>query len=137
MDMELQKSMMISAAALKAQTLRMRVIAENLANQGSEAASPGEDPYRRKLVTFKNVLDRELGIEKVVVEKVSFDRSEFGSRYDPGHPAADANGYVRTTNVEGMIEAMDMTQAQRTYQANLNAIDAVKAMAVRTLELLR
>ncbi len=137
MDMELQKSMMISAAALKAQTLRMRVIAENLANQGAEASSPGEDPYRRKLVTFKNVLDRELGIEKVVVEKVSFDQSKFGSRYDPGHPAADANGYVKTTNVEGMIEAMDMTQAQRTYQANLNAIDAVKAMAVRTLELLR
>ncbi|MFQ5346476.1 MAG: flagellar basal body rod protein FlgC [Rhodothalassiaceae bacterium] len=135
--MELQKSMLISAAALKAQTLRMRVIAENLANQDSEAASPNEDPYRRKLVTFRNVLDRALGIEKVAVEKVIFDQSDFGSRYDPGHPAADANGYVKTTNVEGLIEAMDMTQAQRTYQANLNAIDAVKSMAVRTLELLR
>lgn len=137
MDMDLQKSMMVSAAGLKAQSTRMRIIAENLANQGSESMTAGEAPYRRKLVTFANVLDRELGVERVVANKVTFDRSDFGKRFEPGHPGADADGYVRTTNVEGMIEAMDMTQAQRSYQANLNAIDAVKSMSVRTLEILR
>lgn len=137
MDMDLQKSMMLSAAGLKAQSTRMRVIAENLANQGSESMTPGEAPYRRKLVTFANRLDRELGVDRVAADKVTFDRSDFGKRFEPGHPGADAQGYVLTTNVNGMIEAMDMTQAQRSYQANLNAIDAVKSMSVRTLEILR
>ncbi|GAB4126923.1 MAG: flagellar basal body rod protein FlgC [Rhodothalassiaceae bacterium] len=137
MDMDLQKAMQVAAAGLKAQTTRMRVIAENLANSSSEAASPNENPYRRKLVTFQNVLDRTLGVERVEVKDVKFDESDFGKRFDPGHPGADAAGYVRTTNVVGMVEAMDMTQAQRTYQANLNAIEAVKAMTLRTMELLR
>lgn len=137
MDLELQKSLMISAAGLKAQSTRMRVIAENLANQDSVASEPGGDPYRRKTVTFKNALDRELGIERVAVNKVDFDRSEFGKKYEPGHPAADDQGYVKTTNVAGLIEAMDMKEAQRSYQANLNAVEAVKSLTLRTLELLR
>lgn len=137
MDMELQKAMQVAAAGLKAQTTRMRVIAENLANSASEATSPNEEPYRRKLVTFENVLDRALGVDTVRVDAVKFDESDFGKRFEPGHPGADAAGYVRTTNVVGMVEAMDMTQAQRTYQANLNAIEAAKSMTLRTMELLR
>lgn len=137
MESSLQQAMLISASGLKAQTTRMRIIAENLANSNSVASTPDEAPYRRKLVTFDNVLDRELGIEQVRVDKVEFDRADFGKRYDPGHPGADAQGYVRTTNVQSMIEAMDMTQARRTYQANLNAIEAVKSMSIRTLSLLQ
>lgn len=137
MDSDLMKAMQISASGLKAQSTRMRVIAENLANAGSEASTPGEDPYRRKMVTFSNVLDRDLGVDTVRVKKVGFDLTDFGTRFDPGHPGADQDGYVKTTNVASMIEAMDMGQAQRTYQANINTIEAIKSMSMRTLEILR
>ncbi|GIX18075.1 MAG: flagellar basal-body rod protein FlgC [Rhodothalassiaceae bacterium] len=137
MDMELQKAMAVSVAGLKAQSLRMRVIAENIANQDSEATAPGVDPYRRKRIIFKNELDRALGVEKVTVQKVVVDQKPFQRRYDPGHPGAGPDGFVTVTNVEGMIETMDLQQAQRSYQANLNAIEAAKAMMRRTLDLLR
>jgi flagellar basal-body rod protein FlgC len=135
--MDLEKSMMISAAGLRAQSTRMRIISENLANQESIAASPEEDPYRRKIVSFKNVMDNELGIRKIVIDKIIHDQAEFGSKYDPGHPAADDTGYVKTSNVRGMIESIDLQQAQRSYQANLNAIEASRNMLMQTLELLR
>jgi len=135
--MDLTKAMMISAAGMKAQGTRMRVIAENMANAGSVANAPGEDPYRRKTVTFVNTLDRELGVNRVQVKNVVFDQSEFGLRYEPGHAAADENGYIRTPNVNGLIEAMDMKQSQRSYDANLNAIDVAKNMTMRTIDLLR
>lgn len=135
--MDLQDSMMISAAGLRAQSIRMRVIAENIANQDSISSGTGDTPYRRKIVNFKNIMDRALGVETVQVDKVTFDRSDFGRRYDPGHPAADASGYITTSNVNGMIEAMDMRQAQRTYEANLNAIETSKNMLLRTIEILK
>jgi len=135
--MELSKAMMISAAGMKAQSVRMRVIAENLANASSSATAPGVDPYRRKVVTFANVLDSELGITRVKVKKVTFDKSDFGLRFEPGHPAADKNGYIKTPNVNGLVEATDMKQSQRSYEANLNAIEVSKNMMMRTLDLLR
>lgn len=135
--MDLAKSMMISAAGMKVQSTRMRVIAENLANASSVAMGPGQDPYRRKVVTFTNTLDREMGVNRIVVSKVGFDQSNFGNRFDPGHPAADENGYVKTANVNGLVEAMDMKQSQRSYEANLNAIEVAKSMMMRTLDLLR
>lgn len=135
--MDLQDSMMISAAGLRAQSIRMRVIAENIANQDSISSGPGDSPYRRKIVNFKNQMDRALGVETVRANKVTFDQSDFGRRYDPGHPAADATGYITTSNVNGMIEAMDMRQAQRTYEANLNAIETSKNMMLRTIEILK
>ncbi len=135
--MDLSKAMMISAAGMKAQSVRMRVIAENLANASSSATAPGVDPYRRKVVTFANVLDTELGITRVKVKKVTFDRSDFGLRFEPGHPAADKNGYIKTPNVNGLVEATDMKQSQRSYEANLNAIEVSKNMMMRTLDLLR
>ncbi|MBL4601501.1 MAG: flagellar basal body rod protein FlgC [Emcibacteraceae bacterium] len=135
--MDLTKAMMISAAGMKVQNIRMRIIAENLANQDSVATTPGEDPYRRKSLTFTNVLDRETGTRRVEVKKVLYDKSEFGMRYDPGHPAADDIGYVKTTNVNGLVELMDMKQAQRSYESNLNAMDVSKNLIMRTVDLLR
>lgn len=135
--MDLAKAMMISAAGMKAQSVRMRVIAENLANASSSATAPGVDPYRRKVVTFVNALDSELGITRVKVSKVTFDKSDFGLRFEPGHPAADKNGYIKTPNVNGLVEATDMKQSERSYEANLNAIEVSKNMMMRTLDLLR
>jgi len=135
--MDFEQNFGISAAGLRAQSLRMRIIAENLANQDSVAASPTEDPYRRKLVSFRNTLDRKLGVETVELGPVAYDQAAFGRKYDPGHPSADADGYIRTTNVRGIIESMDMRDAQRTYQANVSAIEASKKMMLQTIELLR
>lgn len=135
--MDLQKAMMISASGLKAQSVRMRVVAENLANAGTEPTAPGEDPYRRKIVSFKSELDRAVGADLVRADGVEYDQSAFGSRYDPGNPAADNAGYVRTPNVVSLIEMMDMRQAQRSYESNLNALEGSRRMAVQTLELLR
>lgn len=135
--MDMQKSMMISAAGLRAQSLRMRVISENLANASSISPDPESDPYRRKIVSFKNELNREMGVDLVKVDKVDYDKSEFGNKYDPGHPSADEKGYVKLSNVKSMIETIDMQQAQRTYQANLNAITASRNMLMQTVELLK
>lgn len=135
--MDLSKAMMISASGMKVQNVRMRIIAENLANQDSVATAPGEDPYRRKSLSFTNVLDRETGVSNVEVKKVLYDQAEFGMRYDPGHPAADEIGYIKTTNVDGLVELMDMKQAQRSYESNLNAMDVSKNLIMRTVDLLR
>lgn len=135
--MDPSKTMMMSAAGMKAQSIRMRVISENIANASSVALNANEDPYRRKVISFSNTLDRELGINRVQVDNVTFDKSDFGLRYEPGHPAADENGYIRTPNVNGLLEAMDMKQAQRSYEANLNAIDVTKSIAMRTIDMLK
>lgn len=134
---DLTDALHISAAGMKVQGVRVRVIAENLANVDSLAQTLGGEPYRRKIVTFENVLDRELGILKVDVRKIGYDRTEFGKRYEPGHPAADVDGYVLTANVNGLIEMMDMRQAQRSYEANLNVITMTKTILQRTIDVLR
>lgn len=135
--MDLMNSLAISAAGMKVQGTRLRVIAENLANANSTAASPGDLPYRRKLVLFENALNRELGVHNVKVKKIDVDRSDFQRRYDPGHPSADREGYVLLPNVNSLVESMDMREAQRSYEANLNTIDATRQMIMRTVELLR
>lgn len=134
--MDFNKGMAISAAGMRAQSLRMQVIAENIANQNS-TSTDGGSPYRRRLVNFANVLDRELGVNTVQVSGVSYDQSAFGRKFDPGHPMADPEGYIQTTNVKGMMETMDMKDAQRTYQANVSAIEASKKMMLQTIELLK
>ena len=135
--MALEKSMMIAASGMRAQGTRLRIIAENIANAGSMAETPGGDPYRRKTVTFSNVLDRELGVRTVEVSRVREDKSDFGLRFDPTHPAADEDGYIKTPNVKTTIETMDFREAQRSYEANLNMIEVSRAMLRSTLELLR
>lgn len=130
-------SIRIAATGLHAETARMRVIAENLANADSAGKTPGEDPYRRKIPTFKAVYDAELGGDTVQLGKIAYDMSDFTTRYEPGHPAADASGMVRYPNVNPLIEAMDMREAQRTYEANLNVVSASRAMVGQTLSILR
>ena len=135
--MDLIKSIKISAAGMQAQGTRLRVISENIANSDSLAERPGEEPYRRKLVTFKNVLDRQLQANRVKIGKFLPDRSEFPKKYEPSHPAADAAGYVDLPNVKPLIEMMDMREAQRSYEANLSVIEVSKRMLMRTIDLLR
>ena len=135
--MEFDKTMAVSASALRAQGQRMRVIAENLANANSVPSGPDQEPYRRKVVSFGSELDRTLGVRKVKVDNVVPDRAEFGKRFDPAHPGADPDGYVRIPNVNTLIEVMDMREAQRTYEANLQVIEAAKRMQRRTVDLLK
>ncbi len=135
--MDITKAIAISAAGMDAQTERLRVIAENLANQDSSGSSPGADPYRRKTITFADRLDRELGVDKVGVRAVGTDKADFRLKYDPSHPAADAQGYVKLPNVNPFVEIMDMREAQRGYSANLNVMEVTRTMLTRTIELLK
>lgn len=134
---DLLKTLHISAAGLKVQGTRVRVIAENVANAQSLATSPDGLPYCRKVVTFKTALDRATGLATVRIDKVREDPSPFQRAYDPGHPAADAQGYVLTPNVNPLIEMADMREAERFYEANLNVIKASKAILNETIEILR
>jgi flagellar basal-body rod protein FlgC len=135
--MEFLKTLSIAASGLKAQSGRMRVIAENIANANSTAQTPGADPYRRRIVSFRSSFDRELEAQVVTLGRVQVDRTDFVSRHEPGHPAADAKGNVKYPNVNSLIETVDMREAQRSYEANINVIGATRRMIARTLDLLR
>ncbi len=135
--MELLKSIVAAASGLRVQSGRMKVIAENLANADSTADRPGADPYRRKVPTFRAQMDRELGVRTVELGRVRPDSSAFRTRIEPGHPAADANGEVKLPNVNSLVETMDMREAQRSYEANLNVIASARRMITRTIEILR
>src|SRR5579871_3364946 len=120
--------MQISAAGMRAQGERLKAVAENIANAGSTATTAGGEPYRRKLVVFQNVLNKELGMPTVKVVKRSYDPSDFVKKFDPTHPAADAQGYVLYPNVNMIVEMMDMREARRGYEANLDMIQVSKSM---------
>ncbi len=130
-------SLKIAASGLHAQNSRMRVIAENIANADSAGKTPSEEPYRRRIPTFQSVLDPETGSETVEVGKIATDPSDFEERYEPGHPAADKNGYVKYPNVDTLVEAMDMREAQRTYEANLNVVTVTRQMLGHTIDILK
>ena len=134
---DLYKTLRISSAGMKVQGTRLRVVSENIANAESLPQVPGEDPYRRKVITFKNELDRKIGLDTVRVDKIQPDKSDFQKRFDPNHPAADENGYVLAPNVNSLIEMMDMREAQRSYEANLNVIKSTKSMLSQTIDILR
>lgn len=128
-------TMAVAASALRAQQTRMRIIAENIANAESTAPVDGADPYRRQVPVFQTrEIDGATGVE---LARVREDQGDFRLDYEPGHPAADAEGYVRRPNVDTLIEAMDMREAQRAYEANLNVIETARAMEQRTLDLLK
>lgn len=135
--MDLTDAMHVAASGMKVQGARMRLVAQNLANADSTALRPGGQPYRRQTITFGNQLDRELGVERVEVARIGVDRSAFPMRYEPGHPAADADGYVLMPNVSPLLEMMDIREAQRSFEANLNALTLARSMVQRTLDLLR
>jgi len=134
---DLLKSSSVAVAGMKAQAERLRVISENMANADSVAQTPDGTPYRRKVVTFKDEFDRATGVNKVVVDRVRPDTSQFQRRYDPSHPAADKDGYVLAPNVNPLIEMMDMRQAQRSYEANLNVVSTSRALLTRTVDMLK
>ncbi len=135
--MDIAKALAISARGMDAQTTRLRTIAENLANQDTTGSAPGVEPYRRRVISFENRMDRELGVETVRVKGISADRGELPVRFDPSHPAADGKGYVKTPNVNSFVEVMDMREAQRSYSANLNVLEVSRTMLTRTIELLK
>lgn len=135
--MDFVKSIAIAASGLRAQAGRIRVISENIANAESTAPRAGGDPYRRRVPTFRADLDRALEARTVALGPVATDRSDFRTKYEPGHPLADATGNVKYPNVNPLIEMTDMRDAQRSYEANVNVIGATRRMIQRTLEILK
>ena len=132
----LQNSFFIAGAGLKVQGHRLKVIAQNIANRDSTSQIPGGDPYRRQIVTFENALDRAMGIDIVRIGKITQDNSAFTLEYDPSHPAANEDGYVKLSNVNSLIEIADLREAQRSYEANLGVIQAARTMISHTIELM-
>ena len=127
----------IAVSGMKAQSERLRIISENMANADSIGIRPGEDPYRRQVVTFKDYIDKETGAKMVKVDKVVPDESQFPLKYDPNHPAANAEGYVAMPNVDPLIEMMDLKEAQRSYDANLSMMQTARDMNSKVLDLLK
>ncbi|MDD2877689.1 MAG: flagellar basal body rod protein FlgC [Acidiphilium sp.] len=134
--MEFGTSLAISASGLSAQSSRLRVIAENLANADSTGASPGSNPYQRQTITFQDEYNQSLNTNLVEVSRIGTDQSSFPTKYDPSNPAADAQGYVKLPNVNSFVELMDMQQAERSYDANLSVMNATRGMLTCTLDLI-
>jgi flagellar basal-body rod protein FlgC len=134
---DISKAARIASAGMKAQSKRLRVVAENMANADSLPSTPGADPYRRKMVTFRSELDRDMNADVVKVDRTIRDMTDFGRKYEPGHPAADADGYVSTPNVNPLVEVMDLREAQRSYEANMSVISMSREMTAKTIDLLK
>jgi flagellar basal-body rod protein FlgC len=134
--MDFSTSMSVAASGMRAQSDRMKTIAENIANANSTSPATGGDPYRRQIATVKSEFDRTLNATVVDVGKPLQDMSPFRMQYDPGNPAADKQGYVKLPNVNSLVEIMDMREAQRSYEADLTVMDATKTMQARTVDLL-
>jgi flagellar basal-body rod protein FlgC len=133
----------ISASGLKAQRVRMEVIATNLANIQTTRTDEG-GPYNKKEVVFATTDVSEGGgfgkmlsdkIEGVKVDKITNSKKHFEKAYDPGHPDADSEGYVTSPNVNLMEEMADMISATRSYEANINVVNTTKEMFMKTLEI--
>jgi flagellar basal-body rod protein FlgC len=127
----------IAGAGLEAQSVRLRVASENLANAQATGATPGADPYRRKTVVFAAEFDRLLGANTVEVRTIGTDQSPFHVEHDPSNPVADQDGNVKMPNVNMMVEMADMREASRSYEANLQMVKAARTMASQILDLLR
>jgi flagellar basal-body rod protein FlgC len=135
--MDFLKSMAIAASGLRAQAGRMRIISENIANADSTPSTAGGEPYRRKIPTFRSEFDQALDASTVSLGPTQPDMSDFRLKYEPGHPAADANGNVKYPNINSMLEMSDMREAQRSYEANINVITATRRMLQRTIDILK
>lgn len=137
MSSDLMSAMGAAATGLRAQTVRIRISAENLANADTTAVTPGGDPYRRKAPVFRTFFDREIGADTVKVTGSREDKTPFTEKYDPSNPGADARGYVKMSNVSALIEMADLREAQRAYEANLNVIEASRSMMLGVVSLLK
>jgi len=135
--MDFIKSIAIAATGMRAQAGRMRIISENIANADSTAQVPGGDPYRRRIVTFRSMLDHELDAQVVALGRVGLDKSDFRVKHEPDNPVADAKGAVKYPNVNSLVEMTDLRDAQRSYEANLNVITATRRMLQRTIDILK
>jgi flagellar basal-body rod protein FlgC len=133
----LQASLAIASSGLEAQSTRMRIVSENLANANSTGRTSGSDPYQRKTVTFDAAMDRAAGAQLVKIKELGVDHAPFRVDYDPGHPAADKSGYVKLPNVNMMIEMADMREVNRSYEANLQIVKQVRSMFGMTIDLLK
>lgn len=131
---DLNQALNVSATGMDAQTTRLRVIAENIANQDTTGSSPGADPYRRKTVS---AVDRAAGVEAVRIKNIGLDNSDLPLRYDPANPASNASGYVKLPNINSFVEIMDMREAERSYSANLSVMQATRSMLNKTIDLLK
>lgn len=127
----------LASAGLEAQSLRMRVVSENLANAQSTGATPGANPYARKTVTFRAELDRAAGVASVSLREIGTDNAPFRTEHDPANPAADKNGNVKLPNVNMLVEMADMREANRSYEANLQVIKQARAMVASVIDLLK
>ncbi len=130
-------ALQVAASGIEAQSRRMLVVSENLANQHSTGNTPGADPYTRKTVSFASELDDTLGAHLVRIDRVELDQAPFRLEHDPGHPAADEDGYVKMPNVDLMVELADMREANRSYEANLQVVKQARSLINMTLDLLR
>jgi flagellar basal-body rod protein FlgC len=133
----LQTALRIGASGLEAQSRRLRVVTENLANAQSTGKTPGSDPYTRKVVTFENELDEAMDANVVKVASIERHRSPYRLEHNPGHPAADQNGYVKMPNVDIMAEVADVHEANRSYEANLQVIKQAREMISMTIDMMR
>lgn len=135
--MDLTKAMQISASGMDAQTARLRVVAENLANQDSTGSTPGAPAYHRKTISFENRMNQAIGVSTVRVKQIGTDPTQQQLKYDPSNPAANKDGYVLQPNVNSFVEVMDMREAERGYNANLSVMQATRSMLSRTIDLLK
>lgn len=133
----ISSTLKIAASALEAQSTRLRIVSENVANARSTGETPGSDPYRRQTVNFANEMDRLSGASLVQVSKIGVDRSDFRLEHDPGNPAADADGYVKLPNVNMLVEMADMREANRSYEANLQVVKQARELINLTIDLMR
>ena len=133
----LLSSLKIAASGLQAQSTRMRIVSENIANAQTTGTTPGSDPYQRKMVSFQSELDRVSGAQMVSVDKVGRDDTPFILESDPGNPAANADGYVKMPNVRMLVEMADMREANRSYEANIQVVKQAREIINMNIDLLR
>ena len=135
--MDLMDAIHVSSGGMAAQSLRMKVASENIANEDSMVTESG-GPYRRQLVSFETVLNRNTGLNEVRVKNVSPDmKTPLDVEYAPHHELADEKGYIYKPNVSSQIERMDIKDAARAYEANMAAIESAKQMMIRSIEMLQ
>jgi flagellar basal-body rod protein FlgC len=133
----LTSALKVSASGLQAESTRLRIVSENIANARSTGDAPGADPFRRKTISFAAEVDRASGASFVEVERLGTDDSDFNIEFDPGNPAADEKGMVKLPNVNILIEMADMREANRAYEANLQTIKQSRDLISQTIDLLR
>jgi flagellar basal-body rod protein FlgC len=133
----LEASMKIAGSGLSAQSARLRVVAENMANARSTGATAGATPYARKTISFASEVDRVSGASLVHIGQIAVDRAPFRVEYDPGNPAADDKGNVKFPNVNLLSEVADMREANRSYEANLQVVKQTRELFAMTIDLLK